>query len=108
MALVVNQPAGLPGNIGGGLGNLNINIVDVTLDSSYPTGGTTVTPAAVGMGNVVLAMLPLTPLNGNFVPFWNTGTGKLQVFTLAAAPAVEVTNATNLSGTVVRFLVIGR
>ena len=87
--------------------NRKEKVVDVTYDASYPTGGYAITPASLGLEQI-LGVLPGGNLGG-VVPSYNLSTGKLQLFGGAASGAVlaEVTAATNLSAVVQRLIFFG-
>lgn len=113
------------------IGARYLTVTQVTLDSSYPTGGYTFTPASLGLpGGALDAAICNTPPAG-YSPAYNYATGNLQVFdslaghthtentaaaytqnaTTAAAtpaPAQEVPAATNLSAVTVTVIAIGR
>ena len=91
-------------------------IVDITLSTSYATGGDTVTLASLGMSGVdALVLTGTSPVSGialavvhGAVPSTAPKIKAYQDVTPAAtAPLPEVANATNLSTTVVRGIVYG-
>jgi hypothetical protein len=81
-------------------------IVDVTGDTSYPTGGSpcdfTAAPFAY---NDVQLVEPDLPLAGTRVYKYDYANKKLKAF---SAFGTEVTNATNVSANVVRVVVTGK
>jgi hypothetical protein len=87
---------------------LAYRVVDVTADTSYPTGGYTLDLAALDMKKIV-SVEPVTQVG--YVIEWNPATSKLMFYknqaTANSNPLQEVANATSLSGIVVRVLVIG-
>lgn len=80
--------------------------VEVTGDSSYPTGGEPIDPGALGF-TTILAVL-LAP-GGGYVPEYIPATGKLMVRGGAASGVLlaEIPNATNLSAIVFRGVIFG-
>lgn len=93
-------------------------IKDITLDSSYDSGGELVTAAMLGMTTVFAAFAVggsgTTPgaYFYEYAPGDGSTTSLLKVYwgdnaNAGAAKAVEVTAATNLSAVTVRLLVIG-
>lgn len=103
-------------------GDLKLNTVDVTFDSSYPAGGEAVTPEDFGLENGIVSVIgnilrdPDTADNVYFVDFDATNS-KLVVaggdFTPAAqGPDIEVsgfgTPITNLSAYTARLTVLGK
>lgn len=83
-----------------------IMLADVTFDSSYPTGGETLTAANFSVG----AIKALTGgMNGGYVPEWDATNGKLLAFEAGAdaAPLDEVANTTDLSAVVFPVIVFG-
>lgn len=83
--------------------------VDITLDSSYPTGGYTLAPlcgtAASSIPTPDFVDAQLLPISGAVLFLYNFATQKLQVFTNAG---VEVAGAVNLSTVVGRVQVLGK
>jgi hypothetical protein len=93
-------------------GNLRARIVDVTLDSSYVTGGYAVTPAQVSLAEIYGATVLGNDAAATTSPvaIWNQSTGKLQAFVSnGASPALlnEAPGTTNLAAVVVRVMFIG-
>lgn len=90
------------------------DLVSFAGDGSYPTGGTAnfqaLYRAALGKGNLeIVGVLPQG--TGGYTVTYNKATDKLQVFhgdnnNAADAPGVEVPNATDLSGTTFRCIVM--
>lgn len=90
-------------------GDMKSIFVDVTGDSSYPTGGYAVSPQAVGFTSVIYCMLAAGSPQG-YVPCWNQSTQKLQFFTSnGAGPAAlaEVPNLTNIATATARVMFWG-
>ena len=99
------------------LGPIPVSVVDITGDTSYPTGGYT---AALGLTAANLfcgrGINGLSWIGGNTaslgtVPFYNTTTGNLQILVTGSGSGValaELANATNVSTFTWRFLVIGQ
>lgn len=83
--------------------------VDVTLDSSYTTGGYSLAPLCGSSSSSIPAPdfvdAQLLPITGAVLFLYNFATQKLQVFTNAGA---EVANATNLSTVTGRLQVLGK
>lgn len=98
-------------------GRLRFALIDVTFDSSYPTGGEALDPGLVGFSSIH-AVAPLAKASG-LVVSWDVDNEKLMVFRSAAlsltgeaqevaqAALAEVSSAVNLSTLVVRCLVVG-
>jgi hypothetical protein len=113
MAITVAQLAD-EGNVS--LGAYPTSVVDITGDTSYPTGGYT---SALGLSannlNCGRGINGMSPLGTNtaaegFLAVYNTQTGTLQIFESAGSAAAlsELANATNVSTYTFRFLVIGQ
>lgn len=88
------------------VGPIPVTSITVTGDTSYPTGGYSITAASLGMK----AILGMAPLGNNtaaagFEANWNTQTGKLQFYSGALA---EVTNATDVHTLIFTILVWGQ
>lgn len=83
--------------------------VDVTGDTSYPTGGYAVTPATyLPTGARLITVVPLMT-GGGFVPQWDNTNSKIKLFSSnGAAPAAlaEVANTTNVTTAVIRLTFI--
>jgi hypothetical protein len=80
-------------------GNLKVSVTNVVGDSSYPTGGSALTPAQLGLNVVLFAQTETIATTGTNCAStgsaYITGTSKLQCY---ANTGAEVANATNLSG----------
>lgn len=117
--------------LGENLQSLETEIVDITLDSSYVTGGSPGFAALVGEGaggsvgpegsstGNILAVIDLgptpttpgTPPTTNHICTYHPESDKLQVFWTGGAISTalaEVTAATNLSAFTHRFLILSR
>lgn len=83
-------------------------IVTVTMDSSYPTGGESVTAANLGLSRIV--QFSLEP-NAGYVPEYNHANSKVKVFwvdtTVDGAALAEVADTTNIATVVFRGKVVG-
>lgn len=94
-----------------GLDQFRVNIIDVTFDSSYPTGGEALTPEDCGMQSIE-AVLPQLGDTG-YVVLYDRTNEKLLAYmgdnnNASDGPLIEVANTTDLSTLDVRILVIGR
>lgn len=91
-------------------GELQIRVVDLTLDNSYPTGGWAVTPQQLGLGlNGVVWFVMLPEING-FTFEWDYVNNKLKAFWGGGAGAAnaQYTNAgAALNAVVIRILAFG-
>lgn len=95
---------------GGLTDGMTLVVADITLDSSYPTGGEAVTANQLGGGSVVAAFLP--PNDGIVLEYDRTNSKILAYWvdtTVDGAAMGEVADTTDLSGVVSRgiFLVRG-
>lgn len=95
-----------------GLDQFRVNIVDITFDSSYPTGGESLTPAQCGMDSEILAVLPELGDTGYAVRY-DRANEKLMAYmgdnnNASDGPLIEVADTTDLSTLDVRIVVIGR
>jgi hypothetical protein len=92
----------------GGAGNKNALIVDITFDSSYPTGGEPLVPADLGFDIIDYIDVPV---DIGYTFMYNYSTALEAWWQDADAGSdtafVEVANTTNLSAVTVRALVIG-
>ena len=111
--LTVAAAAGAPGPIYS-LGNLKAVLVDLTFDSSYPTGGEVLTPSLVGLTTIVHVSsayaLHSTPTTAVGV-VWNPATGKLiALYSTANAsnvPIAEAGSTDDLSAFTCRCMIYG-
>lgn len=79
--------------------------VQVTGDTSYPTGGTAITAAQFGLSNLDTVNICGGISNvGSRLVSWNQTTGKLQWW---SALTTEITNTTNLSADFIVVEAIG-
>lgn len=90
------------------VGNQKKTVTDVTFDSSYPTGGETVTPANLGLTYVEYAETNVITATGGGVNVTNAKYDKANQKTLLydETPA-EVANTSDVSTTVVRHTAFG-
>ena len=113
MAITVVQLAD-EGNVS--LGPIVTSVVDITLDSSYPTNGYTaalgLTAANLNCGRGINGMswIGNNTAAAGYVPQYNTQTGNLQILVSAAAgsPLEEVPGNPNLATLTFRFKVVGQ
>ncbi len=86
------------------VGKYRSNIVDWTMDTSYPTGGYALDPTDFGF-KVVYFMAPVgaNAAAGAYTFIYIVATGKLAIY----AAGVEVAAGVNLSTVIVRGLVLG-
>jgi hypothetical protein len=83
-------------------------VADITLDSSYPTGGYLLQPGDVGL-SLSIELLASHPAGG-YAFEYDQPTSKLKVYRIGAAlsnPLSEVPAATNLSAVKVRVVAFG-
>jgi hypothetical protein len=91
---------------------LNMTVITVTFDSSYPTGGESLTYATVGHGfKSIVAVFPQASTNG-YVGVYDLSTNKLKVMQTNSdyagdTPLIEVENTADLSTVSMDILVIG-
>lgn len=89
------------------VGDLKMTITTVVGDGSYPTGGTSLTPAQLGLSNVVFANVGISASAGSVTSFseasYNTGTQKLQVFANTGAEVTATTSLSNLTFSIQAF-----
>lgn len=104
---LVNYEFGGPGGEAQ-FADLRLAVVNLKLDTSYPTGGSVGVAARLGFRSLAV-LIPLQH-SGYIVEYIND-TDKLKVYQQPAAATAgaspEVPNTTNLSGTVLRFLAMG-
>ena len=92
-------------------GGVQVRIYEVAFDSSYPTGGESLTPAMFGLNTIDFL---LAEPAGGYTFEYDHANSKLIARVgdndaVADGPGVQVANATNLSTvTGVRVLVLGR
>lgn len=84
---------------------LRIVTRDITLSSSYTTGGEAVSAAQVGLGGITAAVATIkAPAGSTTEVYYDTSTGKLKCYTATA----EVANAVNLSALVCEVVFFGK
>lgn len=96
MALAFAPLGGVGAQLGTGVpGGLTCKLFTVTLDTSYPTGGTAITAAQLGLSTLT-TIVPnsASTATGTWFLGWNQATSKLMAFT---ATATETANTTNMS-----------
>lgn len=87
-------------------------VVELTFDSSYPTGGEALTPAMVNGFEGDIDWLICIGDSGGYVFDWDNTNGKIKAYwadydAVADGALVEVADTTDLSGVSPRFLVCG-
>ena len=88
----------------GAFGGRRMGYVDITFDSSYPTGGEPLVAADLGLGTIEL----LIPAQRNTAAALHTVNYDSQAHTLVALVAgIQVANAVNLATLTVRCFYIG-
>ena len=94
-------------------GSARVRFVDVTFDASYDAGGEVLDPGACALAEIIGVTVIGNP--GGYIVAYDQVSGKLEVrgveptsATAGVIEAPEETAATDLSGLVVRLLVIGR
>lgn len=101
MAITIGQ-VNLP-NRNHVIGNRREVQCDVTLDSSYPTGGYTLTPATLGVDGVTDYIIGFATTTGHTFTY-NYATSKL----MAWNGTTQIANAVDLSAVVVRVIASGK
>lgn len=90
------------------LGDVRLTVTTVVGDSSYPTGGTALTAAQLGLSVVLFAICSVTGSASNNAAIhssYNIATGKLQMW--SGATLAETANTTNVSGLTITVLAFG-
>ena len=90
------------------VGDVKMVVANIVGDSSYPTGGSALTPAQLGLTTVLAAQAELQ-VSAVTAPVataatYLVGTGKFQVWQASGA---EMTNATNLSTITFQIIAFG-
>jgi len=94
----------------GVIGDLKYGVVEVTLDSSYATGGEAVAFATILGWYELTAVLSLqSSISNGYVPQWDAANAKLQMWEAGADGAAldEVANTTDLSAETITAFVVG-
>jgi len=96
----------------GAFGDLNVRVVDITLDNSYAAGGWALDARSLGFGlnGVIYGVIPFSDGTGRFVS-WDRSANKLMVRDAsgaANAATPEITTLTQMNGVVIRALVLGK
>ena len=90
-------------------GNLKVTVTDILCDTSYPTGGYTVTPDNLGLRGVLFGVVQIktTAALGNAVDGALVVTDPVTVKLKLNAAAAEVANTTNVSTLVATVVAFG-
>lgn len=96
----------------GSFGDLNVRIVDITLDAAYAAGGYALDTQQCGFGKNGTILYADTGVVGGFLTEFNPSTGKIMVRDSsggvgAASPEVAA-NLAGLNGLVLRCKVMGK
>src|SRR5438105_2072980 len=99
----------------GAFGDLNVRIVDITLDNAYIAGGWTLDPKALGFGSngVIFGVVPMTNPGFilDFVPA-TSGAAKLRARDASGGVGVVTPEIANnlaaANGLVARVMVVGK
>jgi len=86
------------------MGDRMCQVIDVTGDTSYPTGGSSLTPAQLQMSEIHL-LDPQPPLSGLRLYKYDYTNKALKAF---SAFGTEVANTTNLTADTIRCFVVGK
>ena len=92
---------------------LFLDTVSLAGDGAYPTGGSTGLQTALQAvtkdARAIVAVIPVGACGG-YVPRWDRANGKLQMFTTVdgGGALAEVTDATDLSATTLKLLVLSK
>ena len=89
-------------------GDFRIAVIEVTLDSSYPTGGESVDFTANGEFSTIDTVLPLTT-SGGILPVWDQTNKKLLAYDQdGTTEFAQVTSTDDLSAETINCLVFGK
>ena len=107
MALTIAVP-GNASDMAGVPGNNKYVIKPATFDSSYATGGETLTATTLGLESIHFIALSME--NSGYVAQYDYTNSKIVLYEAGADGAIldEVANTTNVSAVVVRVLAFGR
>lgn len=89
------------------LGNKRVSFATVTLDSSYPTNGESVTAAQLGLSSVHAAVVTVSAVGGTVnvaQATYDVANSKIKVFDETPA---EVSNTADLSNIVLKVVAFG-
>lgn len=87
------------------LGTKEVKLIQITGDTSYPTGGYSMTPASIGLQNIIAVF----PADSDHNYLYNLATKKVQFFRCITAGSAfaETASTTNVSTSSAILLVIG-
>lgn len=96
----------------GAFGDLNVRVVDITLDNAYAAGGWALTAKDLGFGTngIVYGVIPFSDGSGRILS-WDRTANKLMVRDAsgaANAATPEITTLTQMSGVIVRVIAFGK
>lgn len=88
-----------------------INLVEITYDNSYTTGGLALSANNCGL-NTITSLVAGPVSSAGYIPSYDRTTGKLLALfgdntNAASAPLIQVTNATDLSAVKAILIVFG-
>lgn len=91
-------------------GNQREVTADIDFDTSYPTGGESVTADDFGLGTIENLVIESGVSNGGYVARWDDVNENIQMFEAGAdgTPLDEVADLTDLSAESIRVTVRGR
>lgn len=95
----------------GVMGDLKYTVVTMTGDASYPTGGSTITPAMLGFTTGILSLLVSgvgSSLGSRMAAPLKQTDGSFKLKTYTALTPTETANATNDSTSSYHILAFGR
>lgn len=99
------DPTGAPAGTPMVLGAIKMTVTDVVMDTSYPTGGSALSAAQLGLTRVLFAISEVSVVGagGMTEVHYSVSTNKLKAFTGTA----EVANTTDLSANTVQVVAFG-
>lgn len=106
LGTITRNTSNSKGTTDGFVGDLKCTNTDVVGDSSYPTGGSTITPAQLGLGTVVFTVTSIKVTGAVGAPseaYYDIPTSKLRVYTTAG----QVASTTVLSASTFQITAFG-
>lgn len=108
MALTLARTANNPNTVPRNGGAIRFIPLQITFDSSYPTGGEAVTAAQLGLRGIYY-VVPSVDTTGTYILTYNhtAGTTGGKFFVIVSATGAEVANEVDLAAIIFNVLVLG-
>lgn len=100
MALTIARGSDGLGPTTKNFGAVKFSLVEITFDSSYPTGGESVAAADVGLARIDFALVPGLNVDASRLIAWDQDNSKLLLFTDFSTEAANTSDQSTISAIV--------